>query len=92
MAILGPAIAKDAAREAAGLTVSETGEVLDIAGDPVLVTQDVINQYSMLSAPVAQLVAFALLEAYPVIKAEYNQPIGKVDLVCTWRPKSEDKP
>jgi|GEM_PF-933360 len=83
MAILGPNIARDVALRVPALDIAASGEVIAIDGDPVMVLQDLFRGYSALSAPVAQLVLYDLLEANPAIKAEYNQPMERIKLVCT---------
>lgn len=83
MAILGPNISRDVALQVTGLAINATGEVTDITADPLLVMQDLINGYMVLSAPVTQLIVYTLLEEAPNIKAEYNQPLAKIKLVCS---------
>jgi len=83
MAILGPNISRDVALQVAGLNIDASGEVTEITGETLLVMQDLINGFMALSAPVTQLILFNLLEEMPAIKAEYNQPIGKINLVCS---------
>lgn len=82
MAILGPNIGRDVALQVPGLAIDASGEVTDIQGDPLLVMQDLVDGYAALSAPISQLILYGLLEATPAVKAEYNQPLGKIKLVC----------
>lgn len=89
MAILGPNIARDTALRVAGLTINGTGEVTQIDGDPLLVMQDLVNGLMTLSAPITQMVLYGLLEAYPDIKGDYNQPLEKIKLVCSLTEKKE---
>ncbi len=83
MAILGPNISRDVALQATGLAIDATGEATDITGDPLLVMQDLVAGFMDLSAPVTQLILYALLEEMPAIKADYNQPLSKINLICT---------
>ena len=89
MAILGPNIARDVALRVSGLTIDASGEATDIQGDPLMILQDLIDSYTSLCAPVTQLVLYGLLEASPAIKAEYNQPLGKIKLVCSLVDKEQ---
>jgi hypothetical protein len=82
MAILGPNIARDVALQVTGLTIDASGEATEVTADPLLVMQDLINGFMALSVPVTQLVLYALLEEMPAVKADYNQPVGKIKLVC----------
>lgn len=86
MAILGPNIARDVALQVQGLTIDATGEVTDLSGDAPLILEDLYNGYSALSAPVSQLILYDLMEKSPEIKADYNQPITKIKLVCALTP------
>ncbi len=83
MVILGPNIARDTALGVTGLTIDSTGDATDITGSPPLVMQELINAYMDLSAPVTQLALYSLLDQYPEVKAEYNQPLEKIHLVCS---------
>lgn len=89
MLILGPNIARDVATRTAGLAVNQSGEVQDIKGDPLLILKDLLTGYRNLSDPVTQLVAYQLLEQYPGIKTEYNDPITQIDLTCALNDKKE---
>jgi hypothetical protein len=89
MAILGPNISRDVALRVPALAIEASGEVSEIAGDPLLVMQDLVNGYTALSAPVTQLVLYDLLEANPAIKAEYNQPLSRIKLVCAIAPEKD---
>lgn len=82
MVVLGPNIARDIALQVPGLTIDASGEVTEITGNPLLVMQDLVNGYTNLCAPVTQLILYNLLELASEIKAEYNQPLGKIKLVC----------
>lgn len=82
MVIFGPNIACDIAQSVGGLTVDSTGEVSAIAGLPVGVVQKLSALYQELSAPVALLQFRLLLDQYPDIFLEYNQPIPAVKLSC----------
>jgi hypothetical protein len=83
MVIFGPQIAHGVASRVSGLTVDTTGEVTEVTGDGVLVLEDLVNAYSMLCQPVTQINLYTLFEQYPDIKAAYNQPVGKVRLICS---------
>jgi hypothetical protein len=83
MAILGPNIARDTAMRVNGLILDSSGDVTEIAGDSTLVMQELVDSYTELSAPVTQLSLYTLFETYPTIKQEYNQPLGKIKLVCS---------
>jgi hypothetical protein len=82
MVILGPNIARDTALRVAGLSIDASGDVLKLDGDPLLILKSLTNAYTEFSAPVTHLVLSALLEAYPEVKAEYNQPLPKINLSC----------
>jgi len=83
MLILGPNIARDVAFQVQGLSVDSSGDVSGISGDQLLITKDLIGGYMNLSAPVTQLIAYQLLEQYPDIRAEYNDPITDINLTCS---------
>ena len=82
MVILGPNISLDTANHIAGFTVDSSGEVQELSGAPLLVLQDLFTAYQQLSAPVTVISMHMLLEKYPDIKQEYNQPLPQVKLVC----------
>lgn len=82
MVIFGPNIARDIAMSVSGLTIDDTGEVSDISDSPVVVLQKVVTLYQELSEPVALLQFRLLLDQYPDIFLEYNQPIPAVRLSC----------
>ncbi len=88
MLILGPNVARDVAYLVVGLFIDSSGEVLELKGDQLLITKDLIGGYNNLSAPVTQLITYQLLEKYPDIRAEYNEPITNISLTCTL-PKPE---
>ncbi len=68
MVVLGPNIALDKARKIPGLQVTDTGEVLDMDGDPQMVLKGVANEYMTLSGEIAQMTLNTLLEKYPTLK------------------------
>jgi len=68
MVILGPNIALDMARKAAGLKVGNDGEVLDISGDPQMVLKSVAGEYEALSGSIAQTALNSVLGKFPDIK------------------------
>jgi len=82
MAILGPNISRDVALQVTGLVIDASGEATEIKADPLLVLQDLVNGFMALSAPVTQLILYALLEEMPAVKGDYNQPVTKIKLVC----------
>ena len=88
MVIFGTNIAKEIAASVPGLEVSETGEVTAINTAPLPVLQKLIAMYQELSEPVALLQFRLLLDNYPDIFLEYNQPIPNIKLVCTLTDKS----
>jgi len=68
MVILGPNIALDMARKAAGLKVGNNGEVLYISGDPQMVLKSVAGEYEALSGSIAQMTLNSVLGKYPGVK------------------------
>jgi hypothetical protein len=82
MVIFGANIAKEMAGAVAGLTIAETGEATAITGEPLKVLLKLMNQYQQLSEPVALLQLRLLLDKYPDIFLEYNQPLPTVRLSC----------
>lgn len=83
MVIFGPNIARDIANSAGGLTLDSNGEVMDISGKPAAVLQKVVTLFQELSEPVALLQFKLLLDKYPDIFLEYNQPIPTIRLSCS---------
>ena len=83
MLILGPNIARDVAAGVRGLFIDSSGEVSRLDGDQLLITKDLVGGYMNLSAPVTQLITYQLLEQYPDIRAEYNDPITDISLTCS---------
>lgn len=65
MVMLGPNIALDKARKVPGLRVEDSGDVLDMDGDPKAVLKGVANEYMALSGQIAQMTLNTLLEKYP---------------------------
>lgn len=82
MIIFGPNIARETAANIAGLTVDLTGEVTDISGTATLILQSLVKEYQQLSNPITILNLAMLLDEYPDIKKEYNQPLPRIRLVC----------
>jgi hypothetical protein len=82
MVIFGNNIAREIASSVEGLTVDETGEVTNITGTPIKAVEKIISRYQELSEPVAQLQFRLLLDKYPDIFLEHNQPLPNVRLSC----------
>ncbi len=82
MVIFGPHIARDIATSVSGLTIDANGEVTAISDSPLIVMQKVVTLYQELSEPVALLQFRLLLDQYPDIFLEYNQPLPPVKLSC----------
>lgn len=82
MVIFGTNIAREIASSVTGMTVDETGEVTAIKGSPVAALQKLVSQYQELSEPVVFLQLKLLLDKYPNIFLEYNQPIPNIRLSC----------
>ena len=82
MVIFGPNIARDIAKSVNGLTIDSTGDVTSLSGAPIEIIQKVITLYQELSEPVALLQFRLLLDQYPDIFLEYNQPLPNVRLSC----------
>lgn len=83
MVIFGPNIARDIAVSVKSLKIDSTGEVMAISDSPVVVVQKIVSLYQELSEPVALLQFRLLLDKYPDIYLEYNQPIPNVRLICS---------
>ncbi len=69
MLVLGPNIALDKARKITGLSVSDDGRVLSIAGDSQTILRGVANEYMALSGQIAKMTLDTLLEKYPSVKS-----------------------
>ena len=82
MVIFGANIAQEIAASIPGLTVSNTGEIMTISGAPLAALQKLVARYQELSEPVALLQFRLLLDSYPDIFLEYNQPLPDVKLSC----------
>lgn len=82
MVIFGSNIAREIADSVVGLAVDETGEVTGISGTPITVVQKLVSKYQELSEPVVFLQLKLLLDKYPNIFLEYNQPIPNIRLSC----------
>lgn len=89
MVIFGPNIALDIASSVAGLSVDSTGDVVAITGSPIEAMQKVVTLYQELSEPVALLQFRLLLDQYPDIFLEYNQPLPAVKLSCALVEKKQ---
>lgn len=91
MVIFGTNIATEIAASVPGLEVNETGEVTALKTTPLPAVQKLIAMYQELSEPVALLQFRLILDKYPDIFLEYNQPIPKIKLVCalTSQPNSK---
>jgi hypothetical protein len=83
MVIFGGNIAREIAESVVGLTVDETGEVSALTGTPITAVQKLMSRYQELSEPVALLQFRLLLNQYPDIFLEYNQPLPNVRLSCS---------
>lgn len=66
--ILGPDIAVLKARNVAGLTIGDNGEVISIDGEPGRVLQQLINEYVELSGMIVKNALGSIFEKYPNIK------------------------
>lgn len=82
MVIFGPNIVYDIAHSVSGLTVDSTGAVTAIAESPIVTVQKIVTLFQELSEPVALLQFRLLLDKYPDIFLEYNQPLPPVKLTC----------
>lgn len=82
MIIFGPNIARETANTIPGITVDPTGEVTKLEGSGSLILESLIKEYQKLSHPITILNLSLLLDAYPDIKTEYNQPLPRIKLVC----------
>ena len=82
MVIFGTNIGREIAGSIPSLTVDQTGEVTAINGSPVEAVQKLVSKYQELSEPVVFLQLRLLLDKYPNIFLEYNQPIPNVRLSC----------
>lgn len=82
MVIFGANIAREIAESTTGLKLEAHGEVVAIQGEPLKVLLKLIAQYQQLSEPVALLQLRLLLDKYPDIFLEYNQPLPNVRLSC----------
>jgi|AACY02.14.fsa_nt_gi hypothetical protein len=83
MVIFGANIAREIAESVEGLTVDETGDVIAIAGKPMSSMQKLVGRYQELSEPVALLQFRLLLDKFPDIFLEYNQPLPSIKLSCS---------
>lgn len=83
MLILGPDIALDTARNVSGLQVGDAGQADNISGKPETVLRDLVDAYSTLCRPVAQITFYNLLNQYPAVKAEYKEPLEAINLQCS---------
>jgi hypothetical protein len=83
MVIFGPNITLDIAHSVAGFKVDTTGEVIALTAQPIVVMQKLITLLQELSDPVALLQFKLLLDKYPDIYLEYNQPIATARLSCS---------
>lgn len=68
MVMLGPNIALDKARKVSGLRLDDSGEVLEMDGDPRMILKGVANEYMTLSGQIAQMTLNTLLEKYPGVQ------------------------
>jgi hypothetical protein len=66
--ILGPQIAILKAKGVAGLSLTDDGKVLDIAGDPQVVLQKVIDQYVALSGEIVKNAVNSVFAKYPSLR------------------------
>ncbi len=67
--ILGPDITLAKARNVAGLSVADDGTVLDIQGDPQVITQKLIDQFMELSGLIVKKTMEPLLASFPGLVA-----------------------
>jgi len=66
--ILGPAIAVLKARNVPGLSVSDSGEVTDIAGNEQMMLHRLIDEYVALSGEIVKNAVNSVFDKYPSIK------------------------
>lgn len=67
MVMLGPNVALSKAKKISALTVSESGQVTAIAGDPQQALNALASEYMQLSGEIANATLKSLLEKYPDI-------------------------
>lgn len=65
--ILGPDIAILKARSIPGLKVDDTGQVIDVEGDPKVVIQNLVSIYVELSGLIVKNALSSVFERYPSI-------------------------
>ena len=66
--ILGPDIAILKARNVLGLTINESGKVIDIKGNPSDVVEQLIDEYVQLSGQIVKSALSSIFTKYPGIK------------------------
>ena len=65
--IIGPDIAVQKAKNVEGLEISDTGEVLDLSGDPPSVLQKLVDEYIALSGQIVKNILSPVFAKYPEI-------------------------
>lgn len=66
--ILGPQIAVLKARNVAGITVNEQGQVTEISGQEQVILQKLIDEYVSLSGEIVKNAVNSIFEKYPSIR------------------------
>lgn len=89
MVIFGANIAREIANSVSGISVDETGEVTILKGHALAELQMLVSKYQELSEPVVFLQLRLLLDKYPDIFLEYNQPIPNIRLSCELIPHTK---
>jgi hypothetical protein len=70
--ILGPDIVLLKARNVPGLQLSDSGQVIEISGDPQTVLQKLIDEYIALSGQIVKNILNPVFAKYPDIKVSIN--------------------
>lgn len=82
MVIFGVNIAREIAISVPGLKVDESGEVMEIRGSAMAAIKKITSRFQELSEPVALLQFRLIMDKYPDIFLEYNEPLPSVSLSC----------
>ena len=76
ISLLGPQLAIGRARVVAGITIADDGTVTDIAGDPKMMLQKVVDEYFIFSGLIVRKTMESLLQSSSGIASSVNQQVA----------------
>lgn len=66
--VVGPAIALAVARKVPAIKLAQDGEVIEIAGDPRVVFEQIAEEYIAFSGEISKMILKSVMKSYPNVE------------------------